>query len=153
MPRGRVTSMPPPMLPYMQSPAVPGPTVSAPLFDFRNQSSVSSSHHRQPAAIGYSPAHIHHAQQTTEWSQRAYKGMFNSTPGGMLSLNLETYEPYIDLKGRPVLVTVRRYLNVITSCPILTVNPASKRRSKCPFNHHRHRPCLADQTDLASTAA
>jgi hypothetical protein len=125
MPRGRVTSMPPPMLPYM-SPAVPGPTVSAPLFDFRNHSSVSSSHHRQPAATsGYSPAHIHHAQQTTEWSQRAYRGMFNSSPGGMLSLNLEVYEPYIDLKSHPVLVTVRHYLNVIISCLILTVNPAN----------------------------
>jgi hypothetical protein len=134
MPRGRVTSMPPPMLPYLNL-AGPGPNVSAPLFDFRNHSSVSSGHHGKPAAIGYSPAHIHHAHQTTEWSQRAYRGMFNSTPGGMLSLNLEVYEPYIDPKSRPVLVTVRLYLAVDISL-ILTIKPANKRRLKCPLNDY-----------------
>jgi hypothetical protein len=57
-------------------------------------------------------------------------------PGEMLSLNLEVYEPYIDPKSHPVLVTVRLYLAVDISL-ILTIKPANKRRLKCLLNDYR----------------
>jgi hypothetical protein len=55
----------------------------------------------------YSATHSYHSQQTHEWSQRAYKGLLtNSTPGGIVTLNLGVYEPIVDPKGRPILVQV-----------------------------------------------
>ncbi|KAF8957943.1 hypothetical protein BDZ97DRAFT_2061944 [Flammula alnicola] len=108
MPRGRVTaiggSMPPP--PLRSSSAAPGPIVSSPLFDFNQHAAIVSRSSSVPApqVMGYSAAHTYHAQQTHEWSQRAYKGILNSMPGGIVTLNLGVYEPIVDAKGRPVLV-------------------------------------------------
>ena len=107
MPRGRVTAiggfMYPPSGPPRSSLVAQGPSVSSPLFDF-------GSSHRAPApgpqVMGYSAAHSYHTQQTHEWSQRAYKGILNSTPGGIVTLNLGVYEPIVDPKGRPILVQV-----------------------------------------------
>ena len=133
MPRGRVTaigglgSMPPP-LPGSGSAATsrgPGPTVSSPLFEFPgnkygnffSQSSSATGSLSAPAppsqVMGYSAAHSYHSQQTHEWSQRAYRGIMNSTtsgPGGIVTLNLGVYEPTVDPKGRPILVQVITFL-------------------------------------------
>jgi hypothetical protein len=119
MPRGRVTaiggstSMPLPPPPRSSSVAQ-GPTVSSPLFDFNQHSSIISRSSSAPAPqimpVGYSAAHAYHSQQTHEWSQRAYKGILNSTPGGIVTLNLGVYEPIVDPKGRPILVQVIIFL-------------------------------------------
>jgi hypothetical protein len=116
MPRGRVTaiggSMHPP-LPRSSSVAQ-GPTVSSPVFDFNQHGSIVSRSSSAPLAapqiMGYSAAHAYHSQQTHEWSQRAYKGILNSTPGGIVTLNLGVYEPTVDPKGRPILVQVMIFL-------------------------------------------
>ena len=111
MPRGRVTAiggsnMQPPSL------AARGPTISSPLFDFNQHGTIvsrssSASARTAPQVMGYSAAHSYHSQQTHEWSQRAYKGLLtNSTPGGIVTLNLGVYEPIVDPKGRPILVQV-----------------------------------------------
>lgn len=121
MPRGRVTaiggstSMPPPQGPLPRSSSVArGPTVSSPLFDFNQHgtfiSQSKSLSSPAPQVMGYSAAHHHHSQQTHEWSQRAYKGVLNSTPGGIVTLNLGVYEPIVDPKGRPILVQVIIFL-------------------------------------------
>ena len=109
MPCGRVTaiggSMHPPPGPPRSSLVAQGPSVSSPLFNF-------GSPHLAPApgpqVMGYSAAHSYHTQQTHKWSQRAYKGIgvLNSTPGGIVTLNLGVYEPIVDPKGRPILVQV-----------------------------------------------
>jgi hypothetical protein len=131
MPRGRVTaiggSMPPPPPPRFGSGSVArGPFVSSPLFDFGNQHGTGTASHgvaprsfssfpapAAPQVIGYSAAHSYHSQQTHEWSQRAYKGILNSSPGGIITINLGVYEPTVDAKGRPTLVQVMifYYLN------------------------------------------
>ena len=108
MPHGRVTAIggsmhPPP-------PRGPGPTISSPLFDFNQHSNAVSRSFSAPTpqVMGYSAAHSYHSQQTHEWSQRAYKGIFKPSlgPGGIVTLNLGVYEPTVDPKGRPILVQV-----------------------------------------------
>jgi hypothetical protein len=93
-----------------------GQTVSSPLFDFNQYGTFLSQSSSGPElaphvmARGYSPAHPHHGQHTHDWSQRAYKGILNSTPGGIVTLNLGVYEPIVDPKGRPILVQVMIFL-------------------------------------------
>lgn len=66
----------------------------------------------QPSSqvVGYSNAHLQHAQQVSEWSQRAYRGSGSGILGGHLSqlvpLNIEVYEPDLDAKGNPVRIPV-----------------------------------------------
>ena len=120
MPRGRVTAiggyMPPPPSGSSLAAQGLGPTVSSPLFDFK-YGSILSWPSPTPAlgppnqVMGYSAAHDYHGQETHEWSQRAYsKGPLNSSPGGMIMLNLGMYEPTVDHKGRPILVPVIIFL-------------------------------------------
>lgn len=126
MPRGRVTAigglgstMPPPPPRSSSATQGPGPTVSSPLFDFTGNKLEYGAIFSRPSStpapagppsqvMGYSAAHSYHSQQTHEWSQRAYKGIFNSSsgPGGIVTLNLGVYEPTVNPKGRPILVQV-----------------------------------------------
>jgi hypothetical protein len=110
MPRGRVTAIGGSMAPPPPR-AARGPTVSSLLFDFNQNDTIVSRSFSGPAphVMGYSAAHSYHGQQTHEWSQRAYKGILNSSlgTGGIVTLNLGVYEPTVDPKGRPILVQVK----------------------------------------------
>jgi hypothetical protein len=66
------------------------------------------SQQRYPPITGYSTSHSQHSQQTSAWSNRAYKGL-NSSQVGMVSINLYTYEPTFNAKGQPTIVDVSQY--------------------------------------------
>ena len=72
------------------------------------------SQQRYPPITGYSTSHSHHAQQTTAWSNRAYKGL-NSNQIGTVRINLYAYEPTFNAKGIPCIVDVSDYLILISS--------------------------------------
>jgi len=73
--------------------AMPAPTVSQ---------------QRYPPVSGYSASHSQHAQQTSAWSQRAFKGL-NANQIGTLRINLYVYEPTFNAKGQPCIVDVSCY--------------------------------------------
>ena len=70
------------------------------------------SQQRYPPIAGYSTSHSQHAQQTSAWSKRAYKGL-NSNQIGMVRINLYAYEPTFNAKGQPCIVDVRHYFLIL----------------------------------------
>jgi len=66
------------------------------------------SQQRYPPVSGYSASHNQHAQQTSAWSQRAFKGL-NVNQIGTLRINLYVYEPTFNAKGQPCIIDVSCY--------------------------------------------
>ena len=68
----------------------------------------SVSQQRYPPITGYSTSHSQHAQHTSAWSNRAYKGL-NSSQVRMVRINLYVYEPTFNTKGQPCIVDVSHF--------------------------------------------
>ena len=68
----------------------------------------SVSQQQYPPITGYSTSHSQHAQHTSAWSNRAYKGL-NSSQVRMVRINLYVYEPTFNTKGQPCIVDVSHF--------------------------------------------
>ncbi|EDQ99255.1 uncharacterized protein LACBIDRAFT_335167 [Laccaria bicolor S238N-H82] len=53
--------------------------------------------------MGYSANHSQHANQTSAWSSRAYKGL-TASQIGQVKINLYVYEPTCNAKGQPIII-------------------------------------------------
>jgi hypothetical protein len=66
---------------------------------------VSEMRYPSQTVMGYSASHSQHANQTSAWSNRAYKGL-TASQIGTVKINLYVYEPTCNAKGQPIIVHV-----------------------------------------------
>lgn len=107
----------------------------------------SISQQRYPPVTGYSTSHSQHAQETSAWSKRAYKGL-NSNQIGTISINLYAYEPTFNAKGQPCIVDVRS-MPYISNNLNLTLYTGNQRRHTCQLRYHKQCPMPFNPRKLA----
>jgi hypothetical protein len=110
-PQGCVTAVPRTQLTI-------GPTIKNPVQNYMpmsgpsglTQSAIHIQHSQQPLpSIGYSPAHMQHAQENQRWSTYAFKGPPPLSQVGLVHLNIEVCEPVADASGNLIRVPVHLF--------------------------------------------
>jgi hypothetical protein len=114
---------------------------------------VSETRYTSQPVMGYSSSHAQHEQQTSLWSQHAYRGL-NASQIGFVRINLYAYEPTVNAKGHPCIVDVSRlFILFYSNFSHLISCTGNQGRDTCQLGHYNQGPFYPDQRCLVSASA